>query len=322
MIGNDFKPLYLSNTQINKQVESVSNSSNFNHYVERFVENILSIFEWKNLPEEIPEYVLEKYLMVFGMMCMYRTTEEYEATDETGIPVLVEKEILKVAPFTIQFYNDYWEPTVVQTVNIVSPSLTLFEDEFEYCFNNKSGYPTINNIYWFADILGEIETTISITTQQLRQPYIFEGSPQLKKSYDDLFNKIKKGQVNYFVVSEKFFSDGKSEKHDLLGTGAEKRLDSSYMLKEKYLQEWNNIIGVHSNINNKNERLTENESVGYNEIGNINIAGMLQMRKEFCKRANRMFGLNMDVEYSSIVREKLKEQEDVNEVEVEEDVDN
>lgn len=70
------------------------------------------------------------------------------------------------------------------------------------------------------------------------------------------------------------------------------------------------MIGAHTNINNKNERLTENESIGFNEIGNLNINGMLTQRQSFVERANKRFNLNMSVGFSSSIREKIKDVEE------------
>ena len=107
---NKYKPFYMSSTQIQKTIGKVQDRSNFNHYTEQFVENALSLFEWTGVPQEIPKYVLEKYLLMFGMMCMYKDYREHILIDEFGNEYTEVEEIYKVAPFTIQFYNDYWDP--------------------------------------------------------------------------------------------------------------------------------------------------------------------------------------------------------------------
>lgn len=294
-------PIYLNNKQINLLKGKVNNIDNYYRYITQFTENVLSIFEWENLPKEIPNNILEEYLMRYGCLCLYQKDFIDPVSRETY------KEWL-VRPFTIIRYNDYWQPIEIQTISITSESDTLFSDKFTFCYNNKSGVPTFSYAIWFANKMNEIETSINIAVKQLRIPYLFEGTQASKKAFDDLFRKIEKGNTHYYVISDNFFNERGAVKHDLLNTNAVQRIESLYMLKEKYMQEWYTLIGAHTNLNNKNERLTENESLGYNEIGNFNIAGMLQMRKNFCRDCKNKFGLDIDVHFSRLIRDKIQKE--------------
>lgn len=294
-------PIYLNNKQINLLKGKVNNIDNYYRYITQFTENILSIFEWENLPKEIPNYILEEYLMRYGCICLYQKDFIDTVSRETY------KEWV-VRPYTIIRYNDYWQPIEIQTISITSESDTLFSDKFTFCYNNKSGVPTFSYAIWFGNKMNEIETSINIAVKQLRIPYLFEGTQPSKKAFDDLFKKIEKGNTHYYVISDNFFNERGAVKHDLLNTNAVQRIESLYMLKEKYMQEWYTLIGAHTNLNNKNERLTENESLGYNEIGNFNIAGMLQMRKNFCRDCRNKFGLDIDVHFSRLIRDKIQKE--------------
>ena len=294
-------PIYLNNKQINLLKGEVKNIDNYYRYITQFTENVLSIFEWENLPKEIPNYILEEYLMRYGCICLYQKDFIDTVSHETYKKWLVR-------PYTIIRYNDYWQPIEIQTISITSESDTLFSDKFTFCYNNKSGVPTFSYAIWFANKMNEIETSINIAVKQLRSPYLFEGTQASKKAFDDLFRRIEKGDTHYYVISDNFFNERGAVKHDLLNTNAVQRIESLYMLKEKYMQEWYTLIGAHTNLNNKNERLTENESLGYNEIGNFNIAGMLQMRKSFCRDCRNKFGLDIDVHFSRLIRDKIQKE--------------
>lgn len=294
-------PIYLNDKQINLLKGKVNNIDNYYRYITQFTENVLSIFEWENLPKEIPNYILEEYLMRYGCICLYQKDFIDTVSHETYKKWLVR-------PYTIIRYNDYWQPIEIQTISITSESDTLFSDKFTFCYNNKSGVPTFSYAIWFANKMNEIETSINIAVKQLRSPYLFEGTQASKKAFDDLFRRIEKGDTHYYVISDNFFNERGAVKHDLLNTNAVQRIESLYMLKEKYMQEWYTLIGAHTNLNNKNERLTENESLGYNEIGNFNIAGMLQMRKSFCRDCRNKFGLDIDVHFSRLIRDKIQKE--------------
>lgn len=294
-------PIYLNNKQINLLKGKVNNIDNYYRYITQFTENVLSIFEWENLPKEIPNYILEEYLMRYGCICLYQKDFIDTVSHETYKKWLVR-------PYTIIRYNDYWQPIEIQTISITSESDTLFSDNFTFCYNNKSGVPTFSYAIWFANKMNEIETSINIAVKQLRSPYLFEGTQASKKAFDDLFRRLEKGDSHYYVISDNFFNERGAVKHDLLNSNAVQRIESLYMLKEKYMQEWYTLIGAHTNLNNKNERLTENESLGYNEIGNFNIAGMLQMRKSFCRDCRNKFGLDIDVHFSRLIRDKIQKE--------------
>lgn len=294
-------PIYLNDKQINLLKGKVNNIDNYYRYITQFTENVLSIFEWENLPKEIPNYILEEYLMRYGCICLYQKDFIDTVSHETYKKWLVR-------PYTIIRYNDYWQPIEIQTISITSESDTLFSDKFTFCYNNKSGVPTFSYAIWFANKMNEIETSINIAVKQLRSPYLFEGTQASKKAFDDLFRRLEKGDSHYYVISDNFFNERGAVKHDLLNTNAVQRIESLYMLKEKYMQEWYTLIGAHTNLNNKNERLTENESLGYNEIGNFNIAGMLQMRKSFCRDCRNKFGLDIDVHFSRLIRDKIQKE--------------
>jgi hypothetical protein len=301
MDKNNMFPIYLNNKQINLLKGKFNNIDNYYRYITQFTENVLSIFEWENLPKEIPNYILEEYLMRYGCICLYQK----DFIDTVSLETYKE---WVVRPYTIIRYNDYWQPIEIQTISITSESDTLFSDKFTFCYNNKSGVPTFSYAIWFANKMNEIETSINIAVKQLRIPYLFEGTQPSKKAFDELFKKIEKGNTHYYVISDNFFNERGAVKHDLLNTNAVQRIESLYMLKEKYMQEWYTLIGAHTNLNNKNERLTENESLGYNEIGNFNIAGMLQMRKSFCRDCRNKFGLDIDVHFSRLIRDKIQKE--------------
>lgn len=311
----DFQKFYLDDARISKASNQGKKYRIWIYYYQTFLEDYLSIFEWKNIPDNIPQYALEWCLLRNGQFVMfYKDSVIRDINNE-----IIDMSHYVARAFTTQLYDEYKQPISITTQPIF-PNGSGFEELrddslFVYCYNNVSGTSSLNDILFYVKMLTEIEISIELTCKQLRQPYIFEGTKGSKQTITQLMKKIDDGNVEYFVLNKDFMKDGNLTLHNLLGVEASKRIDSLYMLKEKYLQAWYTQIGTHPNINNKSERLTENESIGFNEIGNLHVNGKLQMRKDFCRRFNEKKMPNypdMEVNFSSSIRELPKEErEDV-----------
>lgn len=311
----DFQKFYLDDARISKASNQGKKYRIWIYYYQTFLEDYLSIFEWKNIPDNIPQYALEWCLLRNGQFVMfYKDSVIRDINNE-----IIDMSHYVARAFTTQLYDEYKQPISITTQPIF-PNGSGFEELrddslFVYCYNNVSGTSSLNDILFYVKMLTEIEVSIELTCKQLRQPYIFEGTKGSKQTITQLMKKIDDGNVEYFVLNKDFMKDGNLTLHNLLGVEASKRIDSLYMLKEKYLQAWYTQIGTHPNINNKSERLTENESIGFNEIGNLHVNGKLQMRKDFCRRFNEKKMPNypdMEVNFSSSIRELPKEErEDV-----------
>jgi len=311
----DFQKFYLDDARISKASNQGKKYRIWIYYYQTFLEDYLSIFEWKNIPDNIPQYALEWCLLRNGQFVMfYKDSVIRDINNE-----IIDMSHYVARAFTTQLYDEYKQPISITTQPIFANGSgfeELRDDSlFVYCYNNVSGTSSLNDILFYVKMLTEIEVSIELTCKQLRQPYIFEGTKGSKQTITQLMKKIDDGNVEYFVLNKDFMKDGNLTLHNLLGVEASKRIDSLYMLKEKYLQAWYTQIGTHPNINNKSERLTENESIGFNEIGNLHVNGKLQMRKDFCRRFNEKKMSNypdMEVNFSSTIREVSKEErEDV-----------
>lgn len=311
----DFQKFYLDDARISKASNQGKKYRIWIYYYQTFLEDYLSIFEWKNIPDNIPQYALEWCLLRNGQFVMFYKDSVIRDIDNQ----IIDMSHYVARAFTTQLYDEYKQPISITTQPIF-PNGSGFEELrddslFVYCYNNVSGTSSLNDILFYVKMLTEIEVSIELTCKQLRQPYIFEGTKGSKQTITQLMKKIDDGNVEYFVLNKDFMKDGNLTLHNLLGVEASKRIDSLYMLKEKYLQAWYTQIGTHPNINNKSERLTENESIGFNEIGNLHVNGKLQMRKDFCRRFNEKKMSNypdMEVNFSSNIREVAKEErEDV-----------
>lgn len=277
---------YLSDKQASKLKNSTEDVANKIYFQDKFLEDILSIFQWNNLPDDIPSYIMEYFLLMQGKLLMYY--------DE-------EKKKYVVSRFVIDSYNDYYQPITVHTISIgtakdSNKSIGLNYDEFVYCYNNRSGTNSVAPAFYLADKLFHIEKTIAFQLRFLRNPVVFSGDQGLKDTVNRIMNS---DSQEWFVVDK----NTSLKAVQILPTkGSE--IDTLIELRRIYSEEWNNRIALHSAPAFKKERFTKVESENYDEIGNINIAGMYQERLRFCEEANKKWGLNISVEYNMIIKNR------------------
>ena len=90
------------------------------------------------------------------------------------------------------------------------------------------------------------------------------------------------------------------------------KTDAPYItdkIMEYKKQIWNEaltFLGINNIMEEKKERLTENESNVNNELINMNLQSYLLTRKEACKQINEKFGLNVDVKVRSDLKNIIK----------------
>lgn len=295
---------YLSDRQSTKMVNSYEDLEQKAYYLNKFIEDLMSLFVWENLPNDIPSYIIEYLLLSVGRCLMYEDEEQG----------------LCISRYAMMSFNDYYEPVQVNTISIAtSPrrQLILYDDEFEYCWNNNSGAPLFNMAYTMADRLYHIEKTISYIQKQMRRPTIFSGSKSMKTSLEKIMNE--NDPQTWYVINKEI---EKLSGIPITNLDVGKGLEVLIKLRMMYLQEWNSRVAVHSVEQYKKERSTEGEVDGFGEMANINIAGMFQQRLRFAEMINKHWGLNVNVRYNSIISTRgEKEVEETEESEVVENED-
>lgn len=240
------------------------------------------IFKWNNLPDSIPQRILELYLQVNGNVAIY----EYKN---------------KLYPFVGGLGGEpdpYYMPTIY---TIANPALNLsvnakINSDCIVIPNDTFYMGLFPMIQKYSTLIVENELSLYINLINSRVPALVGADNSgVADSANMMFNDIERGKIgvvatNQFFDGLKTFPYSVSASHTL----------TDLLEVEQYLKaSLYNDLGLQSNFNMKRERLTDDETA-LNETALLPlIDDMLYYRKEGAKRINEKYGTNITVDISS-----------------------
>ncbi len=255
---------------------------------EELLNFVLNMFDYKNLPDTIPKYNLEKYLMTLGYCGVTKVGDELYAIDGTlgGKP------------------NAYHEPTQFIYANEVLGSATVDEGSYVLCKNDfrKQGLMPIINRY--TNFMVESNITMRTVLMTTRMNILISASDErTKASAESYLQKIENGQLG--VIGESAFFDGvRMQTANTTSNYVTQVVEMMQFIKGSFLQ----AIGVNSPHNMKSEYVNKDET-GLNDDGlRPLVDNMLECRKQFVDDINEMFGTEIEVDFNSVWKRKQVEQ--------------
>ena len=255
---------------------------------EELLNFVLNMFDYKNLPDTIPKYNLEKYLMTLGYCGVIKVGDELYAVDGTlgGKP------------------NVYHEPTQFIYANEVLGSATVDEGSYVLCKNDfrKQGLMPIINRY--TNFMVESNITMRTVLLTTRMNILISASDErTKASAESYLQKIENGQLG--VIGESAFFDGvRMQTASTTSNYVTQVVEMMQFIKGSFLQ----AIGVNSPHNMKSEYVNKDET-GLNDDGlRPLVDNMLECRKQFVDEINEMFGTEIEVDFNSVWKRKQVEQ--------------
>lgn len=265
--------------------ESLSiNMQSYYEYLDRLTELAISMFEWKNLPEQIDERFLEITLFTDGQIVFFRDEE------------LGEYLALQVA--TNGGFNVYRIPLRRRAYAVNGYQKQLNIKDSVIIYNNMLRKNSIRTVKLYARRISNIDRIIDVNANAQKTPILIQGSDQQKLT---LTNVYKEYDGNSPVIFG--YSDLDLKGFNVLKTDAPYVADKLYQLKTQLWNECLTYLGI-SNLNiQKKERLVADEVVR-NQGGTIaSRYSRLNARRQACEKINAMFGLNIEVDYREDYRE-------------------
>ena len=242
----------------------------------------LTMFEWKNLPETLPAVEIEKQLQTNGYSIIakvkgniYAFQGGFSGQDPYNQPT---KAIVNNPSLN---YNG--------TFNINEDCVIIKNDDMQ------QGLIHIYNKY--GTLLIENQITMLMTDYNYRMPFtISSKDDSTTQSAREYLQKVIDGSLG--VIGEaKLFDALKVTPTNNKGVNSFADLYGYQQFIEAQL---NNTIGLATNNNMKRERLTTNEIEVNKNASYPLIDNMLRNRKQAVEKINKMFDLDIDVEFSSI----------------------
>ena len=242
----------------------------------------LTMFEWKNLPDTLPAVEIEKQLQTNGYSIIakvkgnvYAFQGGFSGQDPYNQPT---KAIVNNPSLN---YNG--------TFNINEDCVIIKNDDMQ------QGLIHIYNKY--GTLLIENQITMLMTDYNYRMPFtISSKDDSTTQSAREYLQKVIDGSLG--VIGEaKLFDALKVTPTNNKGVNSFADLYGYQQFIEAQL---NNTIGLATNNNMKRERLTTNEIEVNKNASYPLIDNMLRNRKQAVEKINKMFDLDIDVEFSSI----------------------
>lgn len=278
----------------------MANNMTFSYYYYKLMLVARSLFEWENLPNNMDERWIEKYLFTSGKCIFYKD------------PVMG----YMVAGLAQQGgVNCYGDPTSVYPVaeNYVYNGDKLVNGENCYVIrNNDLMLPNFPIIRHYAYKLCNIDRAIDTNVEAVKTPIIVRCSEKQKLS---LKNAINQRKDNEPVIWSSDLSDI-NEMVDTLTTNAPIVFPQLQTQKHMILNEVFTDLGINNANMDKRERMVANEVEANNEQVKACEDVMLKARQQACKEINRIFGTNISVKRRKL--EEIPEYEFINKNEGEE----
>ena len=241
------------------------------------------IFEYKNLPKELPQREIE----LLTQTCGFTIWKEVDGKKYVfygglgGIP------------------NEYYLPTQAIVVNpFLQYNAVLEIDDNCVVMWNDSMHTPINDINErYASLIAECEISMRLATIWARSPVILNTTSDTdKESANKYLEDIENGNLASLMTEEFAVNLFKVQDVNNKSTSHIKEL----MEEHQYLYaKWWNEFGVNANYNMKREAINESEASMNEDALLPYVDDMLQCRRDALKKINEMWGTNIEVDYAS-----------------------
>ena len=258
-----------------------------------FIDNMLikcnQMFEYKNLPDSVPKRVLERFLQENGFCIFTKENDKF---------------IVLVGGLGGEF-NEYYEYTkcIVNNPYLKLNKEYTINDDCILIRNDSKMKGLIPLLEKYGVLCGDCEVSINMLTNNLRTQFFISASDDKTKQNADIFiKKLIDGEFS--VIGENQFLDGvKVHNVSSQANYIQQFIELNQYLKASAFNE----IGLDANFNMKRERLTVNE-VELNTSILIPLAdNMLEERRNAIDLINKKYGLNIEVDLSSVWKMQKEE---------------
>lgn len=255
------------------------NNATYQFFFMKLMSIALSCFKWENLPDSIDERFLELTLANRGS-CLFFKDEELGFLT---LPANLSGQL-----------NVYNIPKIRQAFASTGYNKMCDDKDSVIIFNNYLHFSTLSVVEHYAIRLYEMQRTIDVNVKAQKTPKIFKSNEQQRLTLQNIFMKYEGNEDAIFI--DKDFDMNALQVFD---TSAPYVADKIRMLMSQTFSNFLNDLGIEAITTEKKERINEAETEstkGYVEIGR-NI--FLNARKQACDEINRMFDLNINVEFDS-----------------------
>ena len=259
------------------------------NYIAYMLDRTQRIFEYKGLPDTIPQRMLEFLLQVNGYACFGKCGDDLYA-----------------------FYGGlggepdaYYRPTICVVANpYLKFNKTFKIDEDCVIMRNDSLlYGLLPLFSRYATAMAENDISFRLSSVNTRIEFLLSAPDDATKAAAEKFLKdIDEGKQGV-IASNEFLEGIKAQE-----VGRSMRTFTDLIEYQQYLKaSWFNEIGLNANYNMKREKLSTTESQMNNDALLPLVEDMLEQRRLALEKINEMFGTDISVDFASSWEKLLKE---------------
>lgn len=259
------------------------NDASYMMYVRRLMELSMSMFEWKNLPDTVDPRFLELTLFTDGKALFF------------------EDEVL--GHLCLQFTNNgrfdvYRTPMGRRAFAVNGYYRSLTSQDSVIIWNNYLRSNSYSDVVLFAKRLYNLDRIIDVNCNAQKTPVLIQGTDTQKLTLTNLYMQY---DGNVPVI----FGDKNLDINSIkvLKTDAPYVADKLYELKVRIWNEALTYLGISNLSVQKKERLVSDEVIRSQGGTIASRYSRLQARREACNKINRMFNLNVMVDFREDYRE-------------------
>ena len=264
------------------------------YYFRYLLDRTLMMFEYKNLPDTVDSYTLERYLQVNGVACFTKASDGkyYVFNGSWGGPQDVYYRPTKFIisnPHLSQLAGD----------STFTKECTIFGDEKHDAVlmrNDKEWASLTPLIARYAVLMCENCLTVRSATIMLRCLALLTAQDDKGyKSAIAYLSKLEAGELG--VISSSPFTEGVNLQSPPSNNGS---YLTQFIELQQYLKgSFFNELGLRANYNMKREAIGQGESTLDADSILPLCDNMLKCRREDVAEINNLFGLNISVDFSS-----------------------
>ena len=284
-----------------KSVAQMANNLTFSYYYYKLMLIARALFDWQDLPNNMDERWIEKYLFTSGKCIFYK-----DPTLGFMVAGLAQQGSI----------NCYGDPTDVYPVaeNYVYAGPKLVNGENCYIIrNNDLMLPTFPTVRMYSLKLTNIDRAIDVNIEATKTPILVRCSDKQRLSLKNAINQRRDNEPVIWSVDTAEINNMVST----LETNAPVVFPQLQTQKHMILNEFFTDIGINNANMDKRERMVANEVEANNEQVKAFEDVMLKVREEACKNINRLFDLNISVKRRDL--DKIPEYKEINEDKIERD---
>lgn len=279
-----------------KWESALLNNRTYLQYYNRLLELAINMYEWKNLPDSVDERFLELTLFSDGMAVFFRD----EILGELCLQCMIGGEL------------DVYRIPIDRTAYATNGyQMRLNNQNSVIIFNNYMHTNSMLDIEMYARRLYEIERTIDVNVKAQKTPLIVRATENQRLTMKNLY-------MQYDGNEPFIFGDNNLDMDAIkvLPTNAPYVADKLNILKRQIWNEALTYLGIENSNTEKKERLVSDEV-------NSNLGGVaaqrfcrLNARRKAADQINKMFGLNIEVDFREEVKEMFRDDRNEEEKEV------